>query len=51
MLQAQLAGKADHGNRLWLLINLELWFRMMLHGGSRESLQGELAKTGVSAAA
>jgi len=27
---AQLAGRADHGNRLWLLVNAELWYRMLI---------------------
>jgi asparagine synthase (glutamine-hydrolysing) len=26
------AGKADHGNRLWLLVNSEAWYRMHIHG-------------------
>lgn len=25
-------GKQDHGNRLWLLINSELWYRMVIEG-------------------
>jgi len=29
---AHRAGAADHGDRLWLLINLELWQRMFLDG-------------------
>jgi asparagine synthase (glutamine-hydrolysing) len=47
LLNAQLAGRADHGNRLWLLINAELWYRMMIGGGSRESLRAELAEAGL----
>jgi asparagine synthase (glutamine-hydrolysing) len=39
MLGAHLAGRADHGNRLWLLINAELWYRMQVLGDSRESLR------------
>jgi asparagine synthase (glutamine-hydrolysing) len=50
LLQAHLAGRADHGNRLWLLINAELWYRMMIQGGSRESLREELG-AGLTAAA
>jgi asparagine synthase (glutamine-hydrolysing) len=42
LLKQHLAGRADHGNRLWLLINAELWYRMMIQGGDRESLQAEL---------
>jgi asparagine synthase (glutamine-hydrolysing) len=26
------AGHRDHGNRIWRLLNLELWFRVCLEG-------------------
>ncbi len=42
LLDEQLAGRRDHGNRLWLLINAELWYRMMILGASRETLRDEL---------
>jgi asparagine synthase (glutamine-hydrolysing) len=42
LLREHLAGHIDHGNRLWLLINSELWYRMMVQGHSREMLAGEL---------
>lgn len=48
LLEAHLAGRADHGNRLWLLINAELWYRMMIGGTDRESLRAQL--TGASPA-
>jgi asparagine synthase (glutamine-hydrolysing) len=32
LVAAQQAGRADHGNRLWLLVNAELWYRMMILG-------------------
>ncbi len=35
--------RADHGNRLWLLINAELWYRMSIRGESKSDLSGELA--------
>jgi asparagine synthase (glutamine-hydrolysing) len=38
------AGRADHGNRLWLLLNAEIWYRMYLGGGSMEELGAELAR-------
>jgi asparagine synthase (glutamine-hydrolysing) len=44
MLEAHLAGRADHGNRLWLLINSEVWYRMMILGTSREELRLELSE-------
>jgi asparagine synthase (glutamine-hydrolysing) len=33
------AGRADHGNRLWLLINSEVWYRMLILGQSRDDLR------------
>jgi asparagine synthase (glutamine-hydrolysing) len=51
LLSAHLARRADHGNRLWLLINAELWYRMMILGQSREELQLGLAPTASAAAA
>ena len=32
LAESHRAGLADHGDRLWLLINLELWQRMFLDG-------------------
>jgi asparagine synthase (glutamine-hydrolysing) len=43
LLGEQLAGRRDHGNRLWLLINAELWFRMLVLGTTREELSARLA--------
>ena len=51
LLRQHLAGRADHGNRLWLLINAELWYRMMIEGEDRECLQAELNSLGTLAAA
>jgi asparagine synthase (glutamine-hydrolysing) len=42
LLREHLAGHVDHGNRLWLLINSELWYRMMILGQSRGALGVEL---------
>lgn len=38
MLRQHAAGEADHGNRLWLLLNAEAWYRMKICGQSREEL-------------
>ena len=38
LLDAHLTQKADHGNRLWLLLNAEVWYRMRIEGQSRESI-------------
>lgn len=42
LVAEHLGGRRDHGNRLWLLINAELWYRMMILGVSREQLREEL---------
>lgn len=42
LVAEHLSGRRDHGNRLWLLINAELWYRMMILGVSREDLRDEL---------
>jgi asparagine synthase (glutamine-hydrolysing) len=38
LLDSHLAQKADHGNRLWLLLNAEVWYRMRIEGQSRDSI-------------
>jgi asparagine synthase (glutamine-hydrolysing) len=37
------ARRVDHGNRLWLLINAELWYRLAIRGESKADLSAELA--------
>jgi asparagine synthase (glutamine-hydrolysing) len=44
LLDAHLAGKADHGNRLWLLLNAEVWYRMRIDNQSRDDIAGELER-------
>jgi asparagine synthase (glutamine-hydrolysing) len=39
LLQEHLSGHADHGNRLWLLINSEIWYRMMIMGQPKEDFR------------
>ena len=34
LLESHLAGHEDHGNRLWLLINTEVWYRLTILGES-----------------
>jgi asparagine synthase (glutamine-hydrolysing) len=43
LVDEHLARRADHGNRLWLLINAEIWYRMSILGQSKEDLRRELA--------
>jgi asparagine synthase (glutamine-hydrolysing) len=39
MTQEHHAGAADHGSRLWLLVNLEIWQRIFLDGEEPQSIQ------------
>lgn len=39
LLNEHLDGKADHNYRLWILINLEIWYRMYFEGRSVEDMQ------------
>ena len=38
MMADHFAKKADHGNRLWLLCNSEIWYRMYIEGETIENL-------------
>jgi len=38
LVDAHLAKKADHGNRLWLLLNAEIWYRMNIENQGREEI-------------
>lgn len=39
------AGKADHGNRLWLLVNSEVWFRMFIESQSESQVCEDIARS------
>jgi len=39
------AQRADHGNRLWLLINSEVWYRMFQENMSRADIAAQVAMT------
>jgi asparagine synthase (glutamine-hydrolysing) len=43
LLGQQAAGRADNGNRLWLLLNAEAWYRMHIRGESREVMAERIA--------
>ena len=45
-----LAERADHHVRLWLILNVEIWYRMYVRGESRADLAGLLAERLGSAA-
>lgn len=42
LIDEHLAKRADHGNRLWLLINAEVWYRMKILGQSKEDMRAVL---------
>ena len=48
LLSEHLQGKVDHGNRLWLLCNAEVWYRMFIDRQSKESIAGMIASTAES---
>ena len=39
LLAEHRAGKSDHRNRLWLLVNSEVWYRMHIRGDSVDELR------------
>jgi asparagine synthase (glutamine-hydrolysing) len=50
LLQEHASGRIDHGNRLWLLINSEIWYRMMILGQSREDFRQGSSHLDIAAA-
>jgi asparagine synthase (glutamine-hydrolysing) len=46
-----LNGKVDHGNRLWLLCNAEVWYRMSIEGWSTGQIHQQLSRAGLPATA
>lgn len=38
LLNEHLGGRKDNGNRLWLLLNSEVWYRMMIQGQSKDDI-------------
>jgi asparagine synthase (glutamine-hydrolysing) len=44
MLDAHLSGAADHANRLWLLLNSEVWYRMFQAGQTAEALHHQITR-------
>jgi asparagine synthase (glutamine-hydrolysing) len=41
-----LEGRRDHGNRIWLLLTAEVWYRHFIGRRSAEDLEAELAEAG-----
>jgi asparagine synthase (glutamine-hydrolysing) len=42
LLAEHLSGEKDNGNRLWLLLNSEVWYRMYIKGQHKESLYEQI---------
>ena len=42
IVEEHVSGKVDHGQRLWLLTNVELWYRLYLGGSTIEELEEEI---------
>jgi asparagine synthase (glutamine-hydrolysing) len=51
LLAAHRLGRADHGQRLWLLVNSEAWYRTFVLGQSTDELAESIAATAGSRAA
>jgi hypothetical protein len=43
LLNEHKSGRSDHGNRLWLLLNSEIWYRMFVEKKSVEEFSEGLA--------
>ena len=43
-----LTGTRSHGDRLWLLVNLELWLRMAIDGVEPQPLEPRMERVAVS---
>jgi asparagine synthase (glutamine-hydrolysing) len=48
LVSEHLEGRRDHGNRIWLLLTAEVWYRHFVGRRSAEDLEAELAGAGGS---
>ena len=44
LIEQHIAGQVDHNYRLWLLINLEIWYRLNFEGRSVEAMRGDIER-------
>lgn len=51
LLREHLGGRVDHGNRLWLLINSEIWYRMLILGQPKENFRNAAQDAQIATAA
>jgi asparagine synthase (glutamine-hydrolysing) len=45
LVEEHLARRRDHGNRIWLLLSAEVWYRRYIGGRSTQDLEAELDDT------
>jgi asparagine synthase (glutamine-hydrolysing) len=50
LVTEHLEGRRDHGNRIWLLLTAEVWYRHFIGRRSAEDLEAELTEAGGGAA-
>jgi hypothetical protein len=43
-VEEHLAHRRDHGNRIWLLLSAEVWYRRYIGGRSTGDLEAEIAE-------
>jgi len=48
IVNEHLTGTRSHGDRLWLLLNLELWLRMAIDGEEPQPLERRMDRVAVS---
>ena len=48
IVNEHLTGTRSHGDRLWLLVNLELWLRMAIDGEEPQPLERRMERVAVS---
>ncbi|HEX2219159.1 MAG TPA: hypothetical protein VHG35_10160, partial [Gemmatimonadales bacterium] len=46
LVSEHLEGRRDHGNRIWLLLTAEVWYRHFVGRRSAGDLEAELAEAG-----
>ena len=49
IVDEHVTGTRSHGDRLWLLVNLEMWLRMAVDGEEPESFEERTERMAVSA--
>jgi asparagine synthase (glutamine-hydrolysing) len=46
LVAEHMSGRVDHGNRLWQLLNAEVWYRMQIKNASAEQIGRDLQQPG-----